>query len=59
MNSFRGKKIAHHFSGVAKFHLQESLNGVTIIYMGNQTYFEDEHDLWNFLIHIAHASHQK
>jgi len=59
MNPFRAKRIADHFSNIGTFALTNQTHGVTVIFRGNKVYFDNEHSLWAFLFHIAHAEHQE
>lgn len=59
MNLFRAEKIADAFSQVAGFSVKNNFGALSVDYLGSRAFFFDERGFWNFVEHLAHASHEE
>jgi len=59
MNLFRAKKIAEAFTEVGGFSVNNNFGALCVDYLGSRAFFFEETGFWNFIEHLARASHEE
>lgn len=59
MDTVRAEKIANVFETSNGFQIENDNHGVSIIYLGNRAYFDDESHFWPFVFAVARANHEE
>ncbi|MDX8395757.1 MAG: hypothetical protein R8K22_05005 [Mariprofundaceae bacterium] len=59
MDIFRAKIITDRLSQAGTFGVKQKTCGIIVKRLGHKAYFENEHDLWPFLFHVAQAGHEE
>lgn len=59
MDILRAERIANGFEFSNGFQVTRERQGISVRYLGNRAYFDDESHFWPFVYAVAHASHEE